>query len=141
MFGFGNVFSNSVRHGSVLNSFDWTGKYPSALSIVIDSDEDITLSWTNNGVADYDTISVERSTDGTTYAEVDSLPIGSTLYADSITLSTYYWRIRYKKGATYSAASNVVNVTELSILEAIGAILTEDDFTMITENNLILISE
>ena len=137
-FGFGFGFS---PHGALLNPFDWTGKFPSDLTLTIDSDEDITINWTNNGTSDYDSISVDRSTDGTNYTEIESLPIGTTIYAGSITLSTYYWRIRYKQGTSYSDASNVVTATETSILAAIGAILTEGDETMITEDNLILIQE
>jgi hypothetical protein len=132
-------FLNTI--GTLLNSFDWTGKFPSDLLLTIDSDEDITLNWTNNGVADYDTISVDRSTDGTNYTEIESLPIGSTIYAGSITLSTYYWRIRYKSGVTYSDASNVVTVTEASILSAIGARVTETGEIRVTELGYIRVTE
>lgn len=77
----------------------WASRYPSGLSLTVISDTRIDLSWTNNGDTDYDGVSIERSTDGVTYAEIDTDVAGSTTYNDTTcTAGTlYYYRIRYYK--------------------------------------------
>lgn len=77
----------------------WATRYPSGLTLTVDSDTQITLSWTNNGTVDYDGVSIERSTDGVTYAEVTTAITGATSKADTgLTADTlYYYRIRYYK--------------------------------------------
>lgn len=86
------------------NMFDWTlywsTRYPTLLVATAISDTEIDLAWTNNGTIDYDGVSIERSTDGVTYAEIDTAVAGATTYSDiGLTANTlYYYRIRYYKG-------------------------------------------
>jgi hypothetical protein len=141
VFGSAGELEAWVLEATLLNQFDWTGKFPSDLEITVNTPEDVTLNWVNNGTADYDNIILERSTDNVSYAAVSVLPIGTTIAADDITIDTYFWRIRYKAGTSYSYASNVVTVTESIILNAIGARLTEDGKVRLTEDGKIRVVE
>jgi len=87
----------------------WLTRYPSVLALTVISDTRIDLAWTNNGVVDYDGISIERSLDGITYAEIITVAAGSVAYSNiGLTTNTlYYYRIRYYRGTYYSAYSNV----------------------------------
>ena len=90
----------------------WSTRYPSDLTLTVDSNTEITLDWTNNGTADYDSISIERSLDGSSYAEVHSMASGDTWQDTGLTGGTqYYYRLRYVKSGNYSAYSNVDNIT------------------------------
>lgn len=85
----------------------WSTRYPSALTLTVDSDTQITLSWTNNGTG-YDDIRIERGTDGVSYAEIYTALASATSYINTgLTANTvYYYRIRYKKDTNYSAYSS-----------------------------------
>ena len=110
--------------------------------LTINTDTQVTLDWTNNGVADYDDIRIERGIDGVTYVEIDDIPLGSNTYADGgLTPQTYYWRIRYRNGANYSAYSNVVTTTEAGFYAALNSIITEADEAILTEIDNYLIQE
>ena len=100
----------------------WTTRFPSGLTVTIDTDSQVTLNWTNNGTADYDDIRIYRSTNGVTFTEIDDVPIGTDTYADGgLTPQSYYYKVRYKKGAGYSSYSNTASVTETDFYVAIGA--------------------
>lgn len=77
----------------------WATRYPSALTATTISDTRIDLAWTNNGTEDYDGVSIERSLDNVTFAEIITVAAGSTSYSNTgLTASTlYYYRIRYYK--------------------------------------------
>lgn len=94
--GTGNIIG---RKSGINWSRWWATRYPSALTLTVDSDTQITLNWTNNGATDYDGVSIERSTDGVTYAEVTTAAAGATSKANTgLTADTlYYYRIRYYK--------------------------------------------
>jgi len=98
----------------------WATRIPSLLTLIVDSDTQITLNWTNNGAEDYDEGIIERSTDsGVTYSELTTFTTGdSSKINNSLTANTeYYYRIRYKKGTEYSDYSNVAReVTYPTIL-------------------------
>ena len=87
----------------------WVTRYPSLLTATAISDVRIDLAWTNNGDVDYDGVSIERSLDGITYAEIITIAAGSVAYSNiGLTADTlYYYRIRYYRGTHYSAYSNV----------------------------------
>ena len=87
----------------------WTTRTPSALILTVLSDISIKLDWTANGVEDYDGYSVERSDDGITYAEIDTVLVGTETFTDTgLTSETlYYYRVRAYKGTNYSGYSNV----------------------------------
>lgn len=81
----------------------WATRTPSALLLTVLSDTSIKLDWTANGVEDYDGYSIERSADGVTYAEIDTVAVGTETYTDTVTTNTnYYYKIRAYKGTNYS---------------------------------------
>jgi len=129
------------RTGGGVNWY-WLTRYPSLLILTINTDTQATLDWTNNGVADYDDIRIERGTTLFNFAEIDDVPLGSNTYADGgLTPQTYYWRIRYRNGVNYSAYSNVVTTTEDGFYVGIGSIITEADEAILTEIDNYLIQE
>lgn len=73
----------------------WAAEAPTGLSATVVSDTEITLNWTNVDTTG-DGVSIERSTDGVTYAEVDTVALGVAEYVNTgLTAGTlYYWRIR-----------------------------------------------
>lgn len=86
----------------------WLTRFPSLLTATSLSLTEIGLAWTNNGLQDYDGISIERSDDGITYGVIHLSLAGDTTYVDNTcVLNHYYYRIRYYRGARYSAYSNV----------------------------------
>ena len=117
----GNIVQQGVR-GSIVESGAynwaayWDSRTPSELALTVISGTRIDLDWTNNGNTDYDGVSIERSTDGITYAEIDTGAAGDTSYADNgLTEAThYYYRLRYYRGTHYSAYSNVDSDTTYS---------------------------
>jgi len=88
----------AFTYGSTVVIYDyWLTRYPSELAPTIYSNTQINLTWTNNGETDYSGVSIERSTDGVTYAEIDTISAGETNYSDTtcIEATLYYYRIRY----------------------------------------------
>lgn len=87
----------------------WATRNPSALVLTVLSSTSIKLDWTANGVQDYDGHSVERSADGVTYVEVDTVTVGTNTFTDTgLTAGTlYYYRVKAYKGSNQSTASNV----------------------------------
>jgi hypothetical protein len=111
----------------------WATRFPDTLTITPISDTHVTWDWVNHGVADYDDIRLERGTDGINYTEIDDVALGTTTYADGgMTPQTYYFRLRYKKGGSYSAYSNVVQITDATFYSAIGARVTTTGAVRIT---------
>jgi hypothetical protein len=106
--GIGNTI---WRRGGGAASFDWTTKFPNDLYAIAQSDTEIDLLWTNNGISDYDGVGIERGTDGVNFTEIDTVAAGETGYSDSgLTMGVvYYYRIRYYKGSSYSSYSNIYN--------------------------------
>jgi len=82
----------------------------SLLSITVESDSKITLNWTN-GSTNEDGISIERSTDGSSYSSIDTTGSGVESYSDETCnpSTRYYYRVRAKKGSLYSDYSNVAD--------------------------------
>lgn len=110
--GIGNIDLRNIRSAFNWEAY-WASHYPSALTLTVDSDTQITLDWTNNGDADYDGVSIERSTDGITYAEIDTGTAGDVQYVDATCAANtqYYYRVRYYRGTHYSAYCDPANKT------------------------------
>ena len=108
--GIGNIDLRNIR--SVFNwSAYWASRYPSGLIVIVFSDTQIDLIWTNNGDEDYDGGIIERSEDGITWVEIDTFTTGDTTFSDTTCSGNtlYYYRVRYYRGTHYSAYSNVDN--------------------------------
>ena len=88
----------------------WLTRTPSTLTLSnVGYPEGIKLDWTNAGAADVDGTSIERSADGITYEEIDTVASGLITYTDSTAVfqTEYYYRVRCYKGTNYSPYSNV----------------------------------
>jgi uncharacterized repeat protein (TIGR02543 family) len=83
---------------------------PSLLTLTVISDTQIDLAWTN-GSTNEDGISIERSTDGITYAEITTVATGVSTYSNTgLTADTlYYYKVRAFKGGVYSEYSNIIS--------------------------------
>lgn len=87
----------------------WLTRTPTLLTLSnVGYPEGIKLDWVNAG-AGYDGTSIERSDDGITYAEIDTVASGLVTYTDSMAVfqTLYYYRVRCYKGTEYSPYSNV----------------------------------
>src|SRR5207244_13195144 len=83
---------------------------PSTLAATAISRSEIDLSWTDNS-ANEDGFRIERSTDGTNFAEIATVGPNVTTYADTgLTRNKqYYYRVRAYNSAGTSAYSNVAS--------------------------------
>jgi hypothetical protein len=96
------------RGGSQSWESYWATRKPSTLALMNTGyPEGIKLDWLNAGVG-YDGTSIERSVDGVTYAEIDTVASGVLTYTDSTAVfqTLYYYRVRSYKGTNYSPYSN-----------------------------------
>jgi len=84
---------------------------PSGLGGTASSNSEINLSWTDNS-SNESGFSIERSRDGTTFAQIAVVGAGVTSYADTgLASATDNWyRVRAFNAAGYSAYSNTVKV-------------------------------
>lgn len=89
---------------------------PSTLSATADGSDTINLTWVN-GSTDEDGISIERSLDGVTWVEIDTVAAAETSYSDTSCeeLTTYYYRVRAFKNTGYSDYSNTDSDTTVVI--------------------------
>jgi hypothetical protein len=105
----------------------WLTRTPTTLALSRLSSTTIRLNWVNAG-ADYHGTSIERSTDGVSYAEVDTVASGVVQYdAVSVNNTTgrFYYRVRCYKGTNYSPYSNVASlVAEAEIVTYITGLAT-----------------
>jgi len=104
------------RGGGISWSSYWLTRFPSVLTLTVNSDTQVTLNWTNNGTTDY-SVSIEQATDMITFTEVSTVATGvSTKVITGLTESTRYsFRVRAFKGTTYSTVySNIVYDATLS---------------------------
>jgi len=115
-------FMAGVGGGNPWPSY-WATRTPTDLLLAVISDTSIKLDWTANGVEDYDGYSVERSADGVTYAEIDTVLVGTETFTDTglTELTLYYYRVRAYKGAEYSGYCSVK-----SDITFLAAIIGED---------------
>jgi hypothetical protein len=89
------------------------------------TDTSIKLDWTNAG-EDYDGHLVERSTDGVTYAPIDTVAEGSNTFTDTgLTANTlYYYRVKAYIGTEYSSSTNIASD---NTYKSFSQLLLEDD--------------
>jgi lysophospholipase L1-like esterase len=91
----------------------WASRFPSGLSLYVNSDTQITANHTNNGVQDYDEIVYEvNGTDSYTAVAGTTSKALTGLTAETL----YSVRLRYRKGTNYSAYSNIVSDTTNTLL-------------------------
>jgi hypothetical protein len=98
---------------------------PSNLVATAASTSAIDLSWADNS-GDEDGFKIERSTDGTTFAEVATVGAGVTSYraAGLAPATTYFFRVRAFNAAGTSLASNAASATTLAAPPAAPTNLT-----------------
>jgi hypothetical protein len=89
------VSSDKYRNAISWSSY-WATRFPSLLTATVISDTQINLAWTNNGGVNYTGVSIERGTNGVTFAEITTISPASA-YNDTtcVANTTYYYRIRY----------------------------------------------
>lgn len=89
---------------------------PTVLAVAQDptSSSQLLLTWTDNAT-DETAYSVERSTDGVTYAEIATPAANAVSYtATGLSAATlYYFKVRANRSGTYSAYSNAASATTL----------------------------
>ncbi len=102
---------------------------PSGLTAKSISSTQINLTWVDSTTGE-DGFSLERSTDGTNFAQLVALPAGSTSYSNTpMSANTTYWyRIRAYKGASaFSLYSGPVSATTLAGSTALPTGFTDVD--------------
>lgn len=105
-----------------LNSY-WATRYISDLTLMIDSDIQVTLNWINNGIADYTGHKVYISIDnGETFILSKTIAnIGTFTIITGLTEGTYYnFYIVAYKGISESEVSNIVSGWTELVLENDG---------------------
>ena len=87
---------------------------PSNLSATPVTSSRINLAWTDNATTEGG-YTIERSTDGVTFAQVATAPVNATTYSftNLIANTTFSYRVRAYEGSNYSAYSNVATATTL----------------------------
>lgn len=100
------VYATPAEFVSAFNTQVATGGFdslaPSGL-VLTEGETSIQLGWTINS-QDAEGHSVERSTDGVTYAEIGTVTGATSTYTDSLTVEevVYYYRVRAYKYSNYS---------------------------------------
>jgi Bacterial Ig domain/Calcineurin-like phosphoesterase/Purple acid Phosphatase, N-terminal domain len=85
---------------------------PGNLTVTAISSNRIDLTWTDNSTNE-NIFRIERSTNGTTFAQIASVGAGVTGYSDSVLTgnTTYYYRVRAQNSAGNSSYSNTGSTT------------------------------
>lgn len=101
-----------LRHSGPLSimqiirgGFSWSSYWtpPSGLIATVISLSQVNIAWTDGRSA-----IIERSTDGITYTEIDTVAEGVVTYSDTnVVLGFYYYRVREYSGTHYSDYTNV----------------------------------
>lgn len=122
----------------------WGADIPTGLTTAVYSDSRIDLSWVNVDTKG-DGVSIERSVNGSTYVEIDTVELGIDEYSDTgLALGTKYsYRVKSYKGEEYSDPSNVdferINPSVLSDTNTVGW-FASDDLSTITKDSGDLVS-
>lgn len=99
--------SHVFKKGGVSWSAYWATRKPTDLIAITVTSTRIDLSWTSNSAGDETGFNIERSVDGITFAQIDTVLSGVTTYSDiSATANHYYYRVRARKGGSYSGYTN-----------------------------------
>lgn len=110
---------------------------PDSLTAAGAGEERISLEWKDTNLYEQG-YRIERRTDVTDFQLIDSVPMDSTTYLDSVPVAekTYQYRVRAFKGAITSDYSNIASAVSLHApkdLEAEGMAI---DLVMLTWNDL-----
>ncbi|MCI0339069.1 MAG: Ig-like domain-containing protein [Acidobacteria bacterium] len=102
------TYSGSVN----ITVYDVLPSAPSDLTAAASSSSQIDLSWTDNSPNE-NIFRIERSTNGTSFAQIGSVGAGVTTYSDTgLTANTiYYYRVRANNSAGNSAYTNTASAT------------------------------
>ncbi len=105
---------------------------PQNITLTVLSDTSIKVDWTNVAGSYYDGHSIERSTDGVTYVEADTVVSGTNTYTDTVTNTgtLYYYRVRAYKGSNYSEYSSEIDISDSIITMTITQPATIEQCTM-----------
>lgn len=78
--------------------------------VLTPSGDDMILNWNDNSTNE-DGFSIERSVNGVTYAEIDTVTAGVDTYTDTTTANgtLYYYRVRAFRGTVYSSYCTAVS--------------------------------
>ncbi len=94
---------------------------PTSLTAAAVSESRIDLSWTDAST-DETAFAIERSLDGTTWAEVATVAANTTAHSDQglSRLTTYSYRVKSRNASGDSAPSNVASATTLGFTDAVA---------------------
>lgn len=113
----GGISGLSVGHGKITTDTSGAAPVcpdgdPTNLVVTVYSDTRLDLTWTDNSTNE-DGFSIERSTDGITYAEIDTVAANTVTYSDNTCVEdTQYWyRVRAYTGTCYSNYTNADDAT------------------------------
>lgn len=108
---------------------------PSSCTVTVLSSSSLKVDWTN-GATNHDDSEIEASTDGLSYSVVISVSANIITYThSSLTSNYYYYRIRHRKGSSYSQYSNIAqNDIPLTVLDTSKTVDTFDYQYGITKN-------
>lgn len=104
---------NTGSNGALYNWFAISNSIfvaiPTGLTATTVSDIRIDLAWTNTDT--YDSVRVERSTNGTDFTEIDSIDGAEVSYQDTtgVANTNYWYRVRGEISGWYSAYSNTAD--------------------------------
>ena len=106
------TYQNSTSGYSNTAKAYTTPTAPSSLTATRNSDNKVTLSWTNNS-SSYTKTYIERQTDGGSWSNLANVAKGTTSYADTTTSSdhAYKYRVRAYNGGRYSSYATSSAVT------------------------------
>jgi hypothetical protein len=104
---------------------------PTGLALTVISDTQINLAWTDNSTNEEGYV-IERSTDGITYAAIDTVLANVVAYSDGTLVAgtTYYYRVRPFLGGVYGEYSNVVNTTTYGVDYAVLDTLADGKYNI-----------
>lgn len=106
-----NVNGTLVSMGAFNWDYYWLSRFVSDLALE-QSDDDVILTWVNNGTVDWDYILIDRKISGGDYAQIAQITKTLETYTDeNFTVEgTYYYRIRLIKGTHYSSYCTAVSI-------------------------------
>jgi hypothetical protein len=113
----------------MIEVFEIVPDAPSLLSLTVISTSRIDLVCSDNSSNEAG-FSIERSTDGITYSEIDTVTAGTEAYSDTTCSpgTLYYYRVRAYKGTAYSSYTNIESATTFSMgINHIDAISAQDE--------------